>query len=523
MPETIETSAPSPAPTGASRLEFSVATVVIFSVLAAIALATIGSLTDICLGDENPHVRHVRQYSRTMQRDAYDGSFSMDNRVRLPLYWTPLWHFGLAWLWKLFGTQSQVLAQAYQAAFYLLLLLCTYFAVRRIWDVSAASWAWLLVATMPMVCVYSVLLFQDVPGVAVSALAIFLLWRRNFFACGLAMAAAYFVKLNMLTFAPWAVAAAAWLSHGNLKRRVLAAAMVALPVGAIFAYDTAWRLTVYEGRLVGPNTDIRRYAASSPDFSSDQREAIAKAYRTKPARYFYWQPYNLYEFSSIVSNVGVAVLVGLAAALVLSWDRESLWLWACAALAVAGFIMFFGRYGSPQVRYLLPALLPVMFLGARALSRWRMRAWLKAAIIAACVAQAAAACGFIAFKRNICDDDRRAYAWLRKNVQPGNRIFSPEQIITNQTGREYVWSPLTPSYFMTMEDDASRLLRLGAFRVSHVAVPLRRTYDRAVEGDHAGGFARDFLEHMYRSKIFEKVYSNEGFVVFRVVYPPATE
>lgn len=493
-------------------LVFSTRVVVVASVLAAMAIAAVGSLSDVCLGDENPHVRHVRAQMRTFERVAYDPAFNVSPNMRLATYNTPLWHTGLAVLWRVTGRESQVLAQVYHALFYLLCVLSVYFAARRMWGASAASWAWILVATTPMVCAYSILLFQDVPGLAISALAVWMLWRKNYLSAGLALAAAYFTKMNMLSFAPWAVLFAGFWAGPSWKRRLRAAALVAAPVALIFAYDIAWRSCVYDGSLTGWRMSRSLQTAKA---YVEYHAAVVAAARKSPGVYKYWQPFTVFELDSIVSNVGVAVLVALAVALLRAWDRASLWLWACLILAMAGFVVIFGQDGPAQVRYLLPLLLPAVLLGAKGLSRWRATRWVKAVVVAVCALQAVAACGHVWYARRIPEQEKQAYAWMRRNVAPNTRIMSPEQLITNQTGREFIWGYLWPAYFMSEADDETRIRMLKFFKVSHIAVPLRRTYDPAVEGNHAGGFNKDFVEQMRSAPYLEAVYDQPGFLIFR--------
>jgi len=182
-----------------SPLTFKPLTVILASLLAAAVIATVGSLSEVSLGDENAHVRQARSYMRSGTRVPYDPvCLSVDDRIRYGFASHPLWHAGLALLWKAAGTDSDWLAQTYQAGLYLLLVLSVYFGARQIWSEEAASWAWLLVATMPMVCAYSMLLYLDVPGIAVSALGLLLLWKKKFLWCGVALGAAYLTKATRL-------------------------------------------------------------------------------------------------------------------------------------------------------------------------------------------------------------------------------------------------------------------------------------------------------------------------------------
>jgi len=482
-------------------------TVVLASVLAAGLLATIGSLTDLCLGDENPHVRCVREYIRCKERVPYDPLFEQERLKPVAFMGTPLWHAGLAILWGLSGSEYQPVAQAYQAGFYLLLVLSVYFGVRHHFGQSAAGWAWLLVASMPMVGVYSVLLYQDVPGVAVAALAFWLLWRRKFLWAGVAFGAAYLTKMNMLSFAPWAVVFAAWWANGSWKRRLGSAALVAAPVLVALLYDFAWRFQVYDASKGILGLMGRRLV----DVPSAVQEIMSKAASDQRA----WRPFAAENPTSIVSHFGIPALVGVVLALARFRDRRAWWLWGCLAIALLGFFVVFVPTGCTQVRYLFPVALVVALLAGFGLGSFRLPRWLAWLAVAACLIQSAAALAYVSSARHISDCDAEAYAWIRANTPPDARLMCPEEAVTNQTGRPFLWYLLNPAYLMTEATDAERHTMFSYFGVTHVAIPLRRVYDRRKEGAHAGGYEKHFVEQASTLPYLERVFANEGFIIYK--------
>ena len=490
-------------------------TVFLASLLAAGIIAAVGSLGDICLGDECPHVRHVRAYVEEGRRVPYDARFQRERMKPVSFSGTPLWHAGLACLWAVTGTQSQIIAQCYHAGFYALLLVSVYYGARQLWGTAAGNWAWLLAATMPMVCVYSVVLYQDVPGMAVSSLGLLLLWRKKFIWAGVCLAGAYFVKMNMLSYAPWAVVFAAWWAGGTWKRRLLAATGVGLPVAVVFAGDVWWRLTVY-GNMIGQMPVI--------DTIPDMPELIVAALRAGPADYVIWKPYSVYDFKSIVSCAGIAVCVGGVVALFRARDTLSKWLWACAALCLVAFAVVFPLWtGSSQMRYTFPLMLVLIMLSARAAAEWRLRFWLKAVIVSACMLQAVVAVNHVYKVRQISQWDAAGYAWIREHTDKKARIMYPEQVLVNQTERVIVWHWLNPAYFMTEATDDEREALLKFLRVSYIAVPLRRVYNRQEEGAHAGGYEVEFVKGLDAAPYLAKVFENPGFLIYKAIPAPCCD
>ena len=494
------------------RIELRPAVVIAASLLATLLIVIAGTASDICMGDEIAHVNHARAYRDAGRRLPYHPTFFNGYGRALQLAGTPLWHTGLAALWKLTGSESRILTQSYHVGFYLLLLLCVYFGTNRIWGRSAASWAWLLAAGAPMVCAYSIVLYQDVPGIAMISLTLLLLWRRNFFWCGVCLAASYFTKMNTLSYAPWAVVFAAWWEKGTWKRRAVAAALVLLPTAMVFSYDVAWRWHVY-GKWVankGPSlVDLK-----TPPI------VLRKKMLILPEDFVYWKPYPFYTAKSVLTHLGIPLLAGIVLALIRAWDTISKWLWVCLLLAVGGFLLVFARVGSTQMRYLMPAILVAILLSARGFSRWHMPRWVTVVLVAGCVLQFIATNAYMCRRRRIGAYDRQAFDWIVRNTDESARFMFPELLLRERTGRATLWHTLNPAYFMADAPDEVRVDVLRWFSLTHIAIPMRRTYDPQKEGVHYGGYSLVFLKLAGSLSYLEKVYENPGFVIYRAILPP---
>jgi len=501
-------------------LEFGPRTVVLASLAAWAVITLVGSVSDICLGDEPEHIRTVRLYAKHHARVPYDPLFRNLKQARCGLMATPLWHGLLAGLWDVTGTSSQTLAQAYHAGFYLLLLLAVYYGARAVWGTAAATWAWLIAATMPMICVYSVLLYQDVPGLAVSAVGFLLVWRKRFFWSGVAFGAAYLTKMNMLSFAPWAVAFAAAWSGGSWARRARAAALVALPLVTAFGYDLAWRWEAFGKTATQLTLDAVLRGPLPLEVKGLSSQALA-ALKRQPQDYTIWKPYPVYRPTSLVSHLGLAFVIGCPLAVWRVRDGPAKWLWACfAAAAAAWFLVFIVWAGDAvQTRYTLPMVLVLLFLVGAGLAQRPLARWQKALIVAGCVAQAAAALAYLHHGRQISEPEEAAYAWIQTHTPPEAPIMTPERILTIRTGRPSIWSTLNPPYLLTEAPHAIRRELLHHFGVSHVLIHRRRLYDRSTEGSHHGGFPREFLAEVREAPYLETVYENAAVILLRVRTP----
>lgn len=492
---------------GATPMDFGPRFVVIASLVLTLAIAAAGSLSEIALGDEVVHARQAKSFTRSWERLAFDPLWARPGiQDPLPYVGTPLWHVGLGALWRLVGHSSHIVAQVYQAGFYLLLLLSVYFATLQIWGRSAGAWAWLIAAAMPMYLTYSILLYQDVPGVAVSALAICLLCRRQFWWSGVAWAAAYLLKMNMLSFVPLAAVFAIWWADGSWKRRIIGALAIGLPVAAALGYDVMWRTEHYNGWMqeVFPGDALQR-------LSNEARLAIL----TKPEHFVRFKPFAFYNPVSIVSHLGVPALAGIVAALWKCRDRGSLWLWAGVALCVAGFVIMFLLPGSANLRYLIPAVLLLTILGAVGLARIRLPQWLAWILVAGACLQVGVTLGYVYHQRHVPPADEAAYVYLRENAAPSTRIMFPERILMDRANRRVIWYALNPARFTTVATNETRKELLDFFNVSHLVVPLDRVYDPETEGRHDGGYPRPFIEEARTIPWLEEVFANEAMIIFR--------
>lgn len=481
-------------------------TIVPATFLVAAGLALAGSLSNMYVGDENIHVRTASVYRQYGMRAPYDPMWGPETHYSLPLCATPLWHAGLAILWRLWGEESQVVAQVYHAGFYALLVLSVYFAARRIWDESAAGWAWLLVATMPMVCAYSVLFLIDIPGIAVSALGLLLLLRRKYLWAGVALGAAYLVKMNMLSFAPWALAYAV-VEEGGWKRRVWVALAVGVPVIMALGFDVAWRTEAY-GNLTGDTRLLPPGMAENASRVMDYGRYTMSHYNP------------IYDPKGLLMHIGIPVLAGVVAAVLRARDRSAKWLWLCALVASAGwaYVFVWPRFsGWASVRYLLPTLLPLMLLGGRGLSQLRLPLWLKTVIVAGAAAQAVMAPVFISLTRQLPQQEKAAYAWIRENTPAGAVFLSSEGLIlTRNTGRPCMWNSPVASYIVSEATDDERRECLAYYRISYICIPTRRIYDPAKDERILGGYSADFVRHAREAAYLKKVYENPGVLIFEV-------
>ncbi len=134
-----------------------------------------GVLTEFKFSDEIFHFWFARDWCDLSQRPLYNKLVDTIEEIGFFRYYdnAPLWHFGLAYLGKAWGSLSKNLAQFYQALFYLLLIANTYLLTKELYGRHAARFAALIVATIPMFVSFGVLFFMDMPIAAFTPLLLF--------------------------------------------------------------------------------------------------------------------------------------------------------------------------------------------------------------------------------------------------------------------------------------------------------------------------------------------------------------
>jgi 4-amino-4-deoxy-L-arabinose transferase-like glycosyltransferase len=456
--------------------------------LVGLAVFAVGAATDLSLGDENYHFRKASLFAEYGSRLAYDPLYGPDIPPGIPYFDGPAWHTGLAILWRLTG-QTVLAAQAYQAAWLVLLIGCAFMAGSALGGPQAGWWSLLAAATMPASLFFSVVLYNEVAMLALMMLGLCLALRRWYVISGIALGLAFMVKPTACIVFPAFLLAIILLTDVPWRKRALAALLFCLGTALVVGPDLWWRHEhlgtvgmVYMSRSGG---------------SDAVPEVIRQMLREKGPETFYWTS-SVLNPADIVMHLGVVVTAGLV--LALAWLRRAtagrLALTLALALFLAAEVFQTVRDGTLDVRYAMGAFFLPVLLAGPVLAQWvAKRRWLAWVLIAVAILQAGAVMAKAASMRRLPAGQIQAIrriADLPIHRQPGY-VICPDSTISTYGNRPILWAAINPGpFFFTWPPDKQWLL-LDYFGVEYIVIPRARIYDDS-QAKHTGGYPKSWVE-----------------------------
>ena len=482
----------------------------------------LGAATDVGLGDESHHFRKASLFLEAGRRLTCDPAYGPVVPPGWPYYDGALWHAGLAILWWLTGTRSVLAAQAYQAAWVILLLGCAWEAGRALGGNRAAWWT-LLAAAMPCVLFFGVLFYVEVAMMAFLALAAALAIRQHPLWSGLAFGLAFLVKPNVFLIWP------AWflgvlIAAGPGWRGRIVRGLLATLGTLVVAPDLAWRHV----HLGTTGVVYLSLSGGDPSIPADVRAMLlARGPETFYAPSSFWNPADLAMFLGVPAGVGLV----LSLVRVRRLGRPVQVLWLLVAMFLAAWFALMASDRVSEVRYLMPLFVVFILLAGLALADAcaaskrpatarpvAVPGW-AAVLVALAVVQALAVGGFALQKRRIDPAFLaavRAVGRLEVHRPPGF-VLCPEAMVMMYGGRPILWAAVNPGPFFFVWSPEKQWRILDYFGVAYIVVPRARVYDDA-EVKHTGGFPKSYVDRLPGLPYVERepAIDRGGLLVYRV-------
>lgn len=477
----------------------------LFLLIAAGILTLNGILTEVHLGDESHHYRFAQNIYQTGKRVPFDPLYESGNPPGFFYNTPPLWHFGLAFLWKITGGISQTIAQIYHTLFFILLIWVTSLIAK---ETRGEEGRWVpafIIATVPMVVSFSTLLYMDIPSTALSTLSFYLILKRRYMEAGVASGLAYFTKLNSGFFFPGFLLLIFWKERRNFWHLLRSFVLFSLPILMIYFPDLYWRkINITSQNTVG--------------WSNISHRAVVVLTGTK------WGEYLI---SYLTNPIDLVKYFGLAYLFLMSlhlcyfrrWDRKDAILWVPVFSYLFFFVIFFGV--ETEIRYLLP-ILPFMIVLSTP-SILSLGKQLRFIVIAVCILQLASTTYYVYQKRLISPEVKEGFGYIRKNVPKNALILYPEENLLIYAQRRIIWIAvqskpgkvgLSSLFWSTDDKEMDDLFE--ANRIDYVMVKKSRIYDDRNDR-HLGGYPQSFLERLSHSGGWVKIYENPGVALWKKV------
>lgn len=516
----------------------------IFLLLFAVVL-TAGLASEASLGDELYHYRFAKNFYWQHKRPTVDILYQdlpEDEIVALPdhliYYGDMLWHGTLAQIWRICGGVSFTVAQVYQSLYYILLVVLTYLLGRALYDEKTGFYAGLLVATVPMIAVFSILLYTDVPATAFCVLCVLLLVRKRYFWTGIALGLMYLCKRNALLFVPVILLVSFCRDAVKLKVRFANAAILLVGVVVVVAPDLYWREVNFKGfppnRYTSVMAVVRQFTAPGDrkvvQAEPPKAEVQKKKYDMAPIATI--EVGDMKTFANMLgkdlafvkylervlwlSYFGIALLIGVPLYFIFRrYRKKDIILWALVGTYLLLYFRFVGF--SNEVRYVLPIVPFLCILAAIPVAASKRRV-AGAVIIVVCLTQFLAAACYLNSKRQVPRQIEDGFAFVRENSPEDARLFYVEHIALDRTNRKIQLPvpghPLLKQMFWAV-DEADALEAMNQMGIDYIMVKKSRVYDDS-NVSFFNGYPRSFIERLPEMPFVKLVFDNSDMSIWKV-------
>ncbi len=468
-------------------------------------IVTNGMITDVSLGDESHHYRFAQNIYNTGKRVPFDPLYESGNPPGFFNNDPPLWHFGLAFLWKITGGVSQAIAQLYHIMFLILLIWITSILAKEFTGKEEGGWfSTSIIAAVPMVVSFSTLFYMDIPMVAFTTLSFYFILKKRYIEAGVCSGLALFAKLNSGFLFPGFLFIIFWNERRKILNLVKSVAFFLLPIILVYIPDFFWREANLTSKLKGVGNVIGMKAITDRLHTLHVTGPLYKEYLNS-----YWtNPVDLIKY------LGLALLFLILFYLFhfRQWARKDLYFWVPVISYLISFLIFFGK--QSDIRYLIP-LLPflVVLVTPSFLSlgkKWRL------VIIGICILQFLSTTYYVHQRRQIPSEIKEAFAYIRKNVPENSLILYPEENLLIYAQRRVIWSAvkvlksgpwvsLREIFWGETTEEVNHALRIN--EIDHILIKKSRVYDdRKVW--HLGGYPQSFVDRLSHLEGWVKIFEN---------------
>jgi len=468
-----------------------------------------GMTTEVSLGDESHHYRFAQNIYETGKRVPFDPLYESGNPPGFYNNDPPLWHFGLAFLWKITGWGSQTIAQIYHVLFFILLVWCTSLLAKEITGEESRWFPALVIATVPMVVTFSTLLYMDIPMTALSTLGFYLIVRKRYIEAGVISGLMYFTKLNAAFFFPGFLFVLFWNERKIFRGFLKNALFFILPILMIYLPDLYWRKTNIVSQMDATAWNYVSYRLSM-HLSGARWKEYLNSYLTNPI--------------DVVKYFGLAFLFLMLVYLFRfrNWDRKGAILLAPFISYLILFLMIFGM--SSDIRYLMPILPFLIILFTPSLLSLK-KIWMVM-MVGVCLLQFITTSYYVQQKRQIPPEVREGFEYIRKNAPPNALILYPEENLLIYGQRKVIWSALEGKgpalgglyllFWGTNTKEMEALLK--ANHIDHILIKKSRIFDDQKEY-HTGGYPQSFVERLPHLPGWIKIFENSGVSLWKRAQP----
>ena len=472
-------------------------------ILCSLGLTLVGLTTELYLGDEIIHFRFAKDIFNTGKRVTSDSLYGKEFSQQIHYMFPPLWHLLLAFLWKIVGRVSFIVAQIYHIFYYALLLISTYLLGKEIYGGKEGLYSMIFVGTIPMITVFGILFYVDIPLVALTTLTFLLILKKRFIPAGFGFGLMYFTKLSGLAFGIPFLLTIFFRNHRDKwLMRIIGFSLAAL---TFILPDVYWRQkNVLEGAWLGSNQKIVNVFVSR--VSKNIKRWTDPAGREKILSLkapTYGHNSTFLNIKDVTKYFGASLLLLLILYLIKrNFLRRDYLLWVPTLFYFLFFIFFFNI--DADVRYLLPISPFLSVIASRAISSGEKKP-LKIFILILCCAQFLGVLVYVYFHRRIPPEIREAIHYIKGNTPEEAIIIYTEYNLTEYTGRRIFWNLDLKNLFW--EDDGAIKSFLKKRSIHYLLVKKEKIYDD-LDFHHLKGYPSSFINRLSTFNFSELLLDN---------------
>lgn len=491
---------------------------VLIITFAILILLTVGLSTKVNLGDEIHHFRHAEVVYDSDERPIIDPDpiYQRDKQFQVNYPEAVLWHSTLAFLWKITGGVSFGLAQIYHCLYLVILVFSLYLLCNELFSKEVGlNSAFVLIST-PMVVVFSVLFYMEIPVLAFSTLSVALITKRRYLLAGISFGLAILTKINAILFLPGILLFLFCYSNKRWKTRLVnillfcsMVFLVNLPDG-LFRYKTWGYYYMPTKKAISETKEAISVRGTTSSVNSLEKNKLKR---------LLYSPSSLYNPRDLVSYFGIVLLTLLLLYIILKkYQRNDIILWMTIGSYAILYLYFFVYKIAPilpDIRYLMPILPFMTILGAKALVSLPQKA--KRLVLVLCVLQFITTTGFIYSKRNIPKDLEQGFDFIRNNLPQDGLLLYPEVNVRYYSKRLSIWTRVKPLLreLLWSEDKMRVSKMLSDNTIDYIVVKKSRIHNTAKEG-YTGGFPKTFVDRLPTFSFLKLIFDNSEMSIWQV-------
>jgi hypothetical protein len=449
-----------------------------------------------------------------------------------------LWHFLLAIIWKATGGISFIVAQIYHAFYYYLLAFLTFVLGKELYNKEVGIYSAVLVATVPMVAAFSVILYSDILSVVFSVLCVLLVIKKKYLWAGVSLGMVYLAKRNGLLFVP-AIILIVFYEQVSLKVKLRNLLIIFAIASVIIFPDIYWRKQVFKEmppsiwssvtkimqRATTPVTKIIKRAhtastapiASTPTASAPIASAptgdVASFANLAAGDYPFLKYFKDYLFLSYFGLTLILCLIIYFFHKYKWFKKQDIILWTLIISYILLYLYFMGL--CKEMRYLMQIIPFVEILAARSIVSIRKRP-VKIVIILICIFQLFATVCYVCLKRRVPQGLKDSFAYVKENTPRDADILYLEYVGMEMADRKIRWSKFGLLDKIFWEPDAQEVLcAMEEMSIDYILIRNSRVYDDQ-NMRYIGGYPKSFVERLSTLPFVRLIYENSQASVWEV-------